>query len=199
MRTLFIVFRKEFLDNLRDRRTLMSAILFGPLFGPLLFGLMISRMLEQSVVEADEPLKITISGSAYAPGLTRFMESQGAHLTKKEFTEVDARTAVRSGHDTPGRPGGPPLHYIVSSEAHHRGIFEREIKEIVLLENVIEKIASVKNANPSSENGMPIIGPAHFINCGHKSPSSKESTVPDTAPTPNMMAVPNAHRRASVS
>jgi sodium transport system permease protein len=101
MRTLFIVFRKEFLDNLRDRRTLMSAILFGPLFGPLLFGLMISRMLEQSVVEADEPLKITISGSAYAPGLARFLESQGAQLTKKEFTEADARTAVRSGHDTP--------------------------------------------------------------------------------------------------
>jgi sodium transport system permease protein len=101
MRTLLIVFRKEFLDNLRDRRTLISAILFGPLFGPLLFGLMISRMLEQSVVEADEPLKITISGSAYAPGLARFLESQGAQLTKKEFTEADARTAVRSGHGTP--------------------------------------------------------------------------------------------------
>src|ERR1700690_2519618 len=101
MPTLLTVFAKEFLENLRDRRTLLSAILFGPLFGPLLFGLMISRMLEQSVVEADEPLKITISGSAYAPGLARFLESQGAQLTKKEFTEADARTAVRSGHDTP--------------------------------------------------------------------------------------------------
>jgi sodium transport system permease protein len=101
MRTLLTVFRKEFLDNLRDRRTLISAILFGPLFGPLLFGLMISRMLEQSVVEADEPLKITISGSAYAPGLARFLESQGARLTKEEFTEAEARTAVRRGRDTP--------------------------------------------------------------------------------------------------
>jgi sodium transport system permease protein len=64
MRTLFTVFGKEFLDNLRDRRTLLSAMLFGPLFGPLLFGLMISRMLEQSVVEADEPLKITITAAA---------------------------------------------------------------------------------------------------------------------------------------
>jgi sodium transport system permease protein len=101
MRTLLTVFRKEFLDNLRDRRTLMSAILFGPLFGPLLFGLMISRMLEQSVVEADEPLKITIAGSAYAPGLARFLESQGVQLIKKEFTEADARSAVRTGHETP--------------------------------------------------------------------------------------------------
>jgi len=43
MRTLFIVFAKEFLENLRDRRTLLSALLFGPLFGPILFGLMVSR------------------------------------------------------------------------------------------------------------------------------------------------------------
>jgi sodium transport system permease protein len=100
MRTLFTVFRKEFLDNLRDRRTLLSAMLFGPLFGPLLFGLMISRMLEQSVIEADEAVKITISGSAYAPGLTRFLESQGAQLTRQEFTETEARAAVRGGHDT---------------------------------------------------------------------------------------------------
>jgi sodium transport system permease protein len=101
MRTLLTVFRKEFLDNLRDRRTLMSAILFGPLFGPLLFGLMISRMLEQSVVEADETLKITISGSAHAPGLASFLESQGVKLTQKEFTEAEARSAVRSGQGTP--------------------------------------------------------------------------------------------------
>ena len=57
MRTLLTVFAKEFLENLRDRRTLLSALLFGPLFGPLLFGLMVSRMLEQSVVESDVPLE----------------------------------------------------------------------------------------------------------------------------------------------
>ena len=70
MRALFTVFAKEFLENLRDRRTLLSALLFGPLFGPLLFGVMVSRMLDQSVVESDEPLKITISGAEHAPGLT---------------------------------------------------------------------------------------------------------------------------------
>ena len=31
MRALFTVFAKEFLENLRDRRTLVSALLFGPL------------------------------------------------------------------------------------------------------------------------------------------------------------------------
>jgi sodium transport system permease protein len=97
MRTLFIVFAKEFLENLRDRRTLLSALLFGPLFGPLLFGLMVSRMLEQSVVASDERLALTISGSNYAPGLTGYLESRGVKLTKRELTENEARAAVRGG------------------------------------------------------------------------------------------------------
>ena len=98
MRTLLTVFAKEFLENLRDRRTLLSALLFGPLFGPLLFGLMVSRMLEQSVVESDVPLKITLSGGHYAPGLIRYLEGRGVKLTQRELTENEARASVRNGH-----------------------------------------------------------------------------------------------------
>jgi sodium transport system permease protein len=95
MRALFTVFAKEFLENLRDRRTLVSALLLGPLFGPLLFGLMVSRMLNQSVVESDEPLKLTISGSEYAPGLVRYLEGRGIELTRANLSENEARAAVR--------------------------------------------------------------------------------------------------------
>ena len=97
MRTLLVVFGKEFLENLRDRRTLLSALLFGPLFGPILFGVMVSRMLEQSVVESDVPLKVTISGSGYAPGLTQYLKARGVKLTEKELSENEARAAVRGG------------------------------------------------------------------------------------------------------
>jgi sodium transport system permease protein len=97
MHALFIVFAKEFLENLRDRRTLMSALLFGPLFGPLLFGLMVSRMLNQSVVESDEPLRLTLSGNEHAPGLTRYLEAQGVKLIMADLSETEARAAVRAG------------------------------------------------------------------------------------------------------
>ncbi len=97
MRTLLTVFGKEFLENLRDRRTLLSALLFGPLFGPLLFGLMVSRMLEQSVVESDVPVKITISGGRHAPGLIRYLQGRGVKLTETELSENEARAAVRGG------------------------------------------------------------------------------------------------------
>ena len=55
----------------------------------------------------------------------------------------------------------------------------------------------MKKANPSSENGMPMIGPANFMNSGHSSPSSNDSTVPETAPTAKRIAVPLDQRLAS--
>jgi sodium transport system permease protein len=58
---------------------------------------MVSRMLNQTVVESDEPLKITISGSENAPGLTRYLEAQGVKLSRANLSENDARSAVRSG------------------------------------------------------------------------------------------------------
>src|ERR1700688_1368261 len=97
MRALLTVFAKEFKENLRDRRTLLSALLFGPLFGPLMFGLMVSRMLDQGMAESDEPLKITISGSEHAPGLTAYLKAHGAKLATAQLSEDQARAAVRAG------------------------------------------------------------------------------------------------------
>jgi sodium transport system permease protein len=63
----------------------------------LLFGLMVSRMLNQSVAESDEPLRLTISGADYAPGLTRYLEARGIELTRANLSETEARAAVRGG------------------------------------------------------------------------------------------------------
>ena len=41
------VFTKEVRENLRDRRALGMALLYGPLFGPLLFALMTSFIVGQ--------------------------------------------------------------------------------------------------------------------------------------------------------
>ena len=94
MRALLRVFRKEFIENLRDRRTLLSALLFGPLFGPLLFGFLVTRTLDQSIAESDVPLRITVSGAAHAPTLLEFLRSHGAQLDIREWDEARARAAV---------------------------------------------------------------------------------------------------------
>ena len=46
--------------------------------------------------------------------------------------------------------------------------------------------------------GRPMIGPENAMNLGHKSPSSKESAVPETAPTANRIAAPLDHRSRQV-
>jgi len=51
MWAILSVFRKEFRENLRDRRTLISALIFGPLFGPLLFGAALSLSIERGLPE----------------------------------------------------------------------------------------------------------------------------------------------------
>ena len=55
------------------------------------------------------------------------------------------------------------------------------------------KIASVKNAMPSSANGRPITSPYVDISPGHSRPISKLRIVPETAPTANSTAATFAH------
>ena len=47
MRTSLTVFAKEVIDNFRDRRTLASALIMGPLFGPMLFAFVINLSIER--------------------------------------------------------------------------------------------------------------------------------------------------------
>jgi len=99
MGALLTVFRKEFLENLRDRRTLFSALLFGPLFGPLLFGAMVTRMLDQNSFAADQSLQLTVSGGERAPGLAQFLRSHGVKLRLTNLSEEAARAAVTQGRE----------------------------------------------------------------------------------------------------
>ena len=77
MKGIGTVFRKEVVDNLRDRRTLASALFFGPLFGPLIFGFMISMALERNIKAVEEALELPVIGAEHAPSLIRFLEQQG--------------------------------------------------------------------------------------------------------------------------
>ena len=58
------------------------------------------------------------------------------------------------------------------------------------------KIASMKKAKPSAENGTPITAPAWRMNSGQSRPSSNESVVPDTAPIAKSKSITRDHVRA---
>ena len=57
MKTVRTVFFKEVMDNFRDRRTLLTALLMGPLFGPILFAFVINLAVKQSLSNDDEALQ----------------------------------------------------------------------------------------------------------------------------------------------
>jgi sodium transport system permease protein len=94
---LLTVWRKEITENFRDRRTLFSALLFGPLFGPFLLALMINLMLQKTVTESDQKVRVAVSGSARAPNLIGFLEEHDVIVLRGEFDLADARQSIRDG------------------------------------------------------------------------------------------------------
>jgi sodium transport system permease protein len=96
MKALFVVFAKEFLENLRDRRTVLSALVLGPLGAPLLFAVMMNLTLERNREHDERPLELAVSGRAAAPNLVAFLAGEGVHLVDLPADVADAATAVRT-------------------------------------------------------------------------------------------------------
>ena len=98
--TLVTVFRKEVLDNFRDRRTLLTALVMGPLFGPLLFAFVINLSIEKSLSAADEPMSLAVIGRERAPNLLRYMEGRNINIVDGPTDRAAAIEAVKAGtHD----------------------------------------------------------------------------------------------------
>lgn len=95
MWAMLSVFRKEFRENLRDRRTLISALIFGPLFGPLLFGAALSLSIERGTSEADKPVTVTVSHAERAPNLLTHLQQYGVKVEGVVFDDDAARDAVK--------------------------------------------------------------------------------------------------------
>jgi sodium transport system permease protein len=98
-RVIWIVMRKEVIENLRDRRTLLSAFLFVPLLGPLLFAGMTTFMVDRVVGEADEALRLPVIGAEHAPNLMQFVRQNGATVVSFDGSLDQARVAVREGRE----------------------------------------------------------------------------------------------------
>ena len=100
IRTLLTVFRKEVLDNVRDRQTLASALIMGPLFGPLLFAFVINLSIERSLDDAERVIELPVIGQQHAPNLLRYLESRNIDIVDGPADRDAALAAVSTGeHD----------------------------------------------------------------------------------------------------
>lgn len=100
MRTMFTVFLKEVLDNFRDRRTLASALLMGPIFGPVLFAFVIDLSVERSLEDQQSTMELPIVGQEYAPNLVAYLRSKNIDAVDGPKDLAAAMDAVKTGiHD----------------------------------------------------------------------------------------------------
>ncbi len=77
MNATLTVFLKEVRENLRDRRTIMSALVMGPLLGPFLFVMLMNVIINKQLDKAEKPLKVPVIGVQHAPNLVHALEQYG--------------------------------------------------------------------------------------------------------------------------
>ena len=97
---VWIVFHKETIDNVRDRRSLFMALIY-PFIGALLLGLLLAfvgGMFKRQARVADTTLpisyKLPVHGAEMAPDLIAYLLQNGIEVAP---APLDPRGAVRKG------------------------------------------------------------------------------------------------------
>jgi sodium transport system permease protein len=76
---IWIVFNKEVVDNLRDRKTLAGALLY-PLLGPFMMLLLFTVIGNTLTTQSEKPLALPVVGRENAPALVQFLQQNGAAI-----------------------------------------------------------------------------------------------------------------------
>jgi sodium transport system permease protein len=98
MRAIWRVFLKEVRENLRDRRTVISALIFGPLFGPILIASALSMSFRDAGVQGEKPLHLIVSHAERAPDLVAYLRQYNVRITAVAEDEAAARREVTAHH-----------------------------------------------------------------------------------------------------
>ncbi len=93
MSATLTVFLKEMVDHLRDRRSILVAMIY-PLMGPLLLGMMFFFVGGSMRVSDGGPLIVPVVHPESAPDLVRFLEGRGAQA---QAVSGDFWSAVSGG------------------------------------------------------------------------------------------------------
>ncbi len=91
---ILTVFRKEFRENLRDRRTVLAALIMGPLFGPSLFAVALSLSIQHGDSEGNRPVTLAVSHGERARNLLDFLRQYGVTVEPVTLDADAARKAV---------------------------------------------------------------------------------------------------------
>jgi sodium transport system permease protein len=116
------VLRKELLDGVRDKRSLMSLLLF-PLVGPGVVAVVLTQTAEQ--LSGDARTRLPVAGREHAPGLIDFLERHGVEIGEPPADiehavrerEVDAVLVVPEDYAERYRAGKPARVELIVDES----------------------------------------------------------------------------------
>ncbi|WP_334027557.1 ABC transporter permease [Alteromonas sp. P256] len=94
---MWLIFKKEFKELLRDRKTIIFMILLPLLLFPAIFGVGIFFMSNAAEKAENEILKYAIVGEAYAPDI---VESFSQASDKFELVAIDGAATDKQGYAT---------------------------------------------------------------------------------------------------
>ncbi len=97
MRTTVAVFIKEVVDNLRDRRTLASALVLGPVFGPMMFAFAMNLAIERTLENSEQRMELPVVGAERAPTLLRYLAAENIDAVAGPADTQAAMAAVSGG------------------------------------------------------------------------------------------------------
>ncbi|MCC6561002.1 MAG: ABC transporter permease, partial [Xanthomonadales bacterium] len=89
---IWTIFRKEVLENLRDRKTVINALILGPILGPLIMAIILSTVLTREQSRAEKPLDLPVVGAERAPNLVAFLATRNLKI---EPAPKDPEAAIR--------------------------------------------------------------------------------------------------------
>jgi sodium transport system permease protein len=95
MHPVLIVLRKELRENLRDRRSLISALLFGTLLTPLLVVLLVNLMVRHSQDQDNKSVTLAVVHPERAPNLLADLRQYRIDTVAANLDDAAARDAVR--------------------------------------------------------------------------------------------------------
>ena len=98
MNAIWRVFRKEFRETLRDRRSLFTTLVIGPLLMPALISVALSMAIRHGGAPDQRPLVLTVAHAERAPQLLQFLGQYRVHIRAVQADRATARTMVKRSH-----------------------------------------------------------------------------------------------------
>ena len=130
MRPWLAVFRAESLSALRDRRAMLSALVF-PLVGPVLVAVLFTSLAE--TFSSDGPLVVHVQGGDSAPALMAWLERKGVKIkAAKEAVTEGALLVVDPKYPLALAAGEPaPLHLVADFAIPQSAAEARRVQALV--------------------------------------------------------------------